>query len=98
VGEVYSRQKQSKRVIFSFARKLFAHAFHDANVPSKGIALLINPQTDTMTMGTQVELITLIVQRLYKNPSTMPAFTDLYHGSSKPVAVPEVDDTPIVDT
>jgi hypothetical protein len=81
-----------------FCEKAFAHAFHDADEPSKGIALLMNPQTNTMTMGTQVELITLIVQNLYKNPSLMPAFTDLYHGSYKPVAVSEVDDTPIVDT
>jgi hypothetical protein len=109
VGPVAMRSTQSRgRSLFTteavkagdllFCEKAFAHTFHDVTDPSKGIALLINSQTDKMTMGTQVELITLIVQKLYKNPSTMPAFTDLYHGSYKPVVVPEVDDTPTVDT
>jgi hypothetical protein len=81
-----------------FCEKAFAHAFHDADDPSKGLALLINAQTDTMTVGTQAELIGLIVQKLYKNPSLMSTFTDLYHGSYKPVNVSEVDDIPVVDT
>lgn len=51
-----------------------------------------------MTMGTQAELISLIAQKLYKNPSLMSTFTDLYHGSYTPVDVSEVDGIPIVDT
>ncbi|KAH1539391.1 hypothetical protein KXX61_007222 [Aspergillus fumigatus] len=81
-----------------FCEKAFAHAFHDADDPRRSIGLLINPQTNQITMGTQTELIRLIVQKLYKNPFTIPAFIDLYHDSYQPVAVPEVDDTPIVDT
>jgi hypothetical protein len=64
----------------------------------KALALLINAQTDAMTIGSQVELIEIIVQKLYRNPSVMSAFTDLYHGSYKPVNVSEVDGIPIVDT
>lgn len=81
-----------------FCEKAFAYAFHDADDPSKGIALLINAQTDTMIVGTQTELIGLIVQKLYKNPSLMSIFTDLYHGSHKPVQVSEIDGIPVVDT
>ncbi|RLL96545.1 hypothetical protein CFD26_104364 [Aspergillus turcosus] len=81
-----------------FCEKAFAYAFHDAEDSRKGLVLLINAQTDSMTVGTQAELIALIVQKLYKNPSLMPAFTDLYHGSYKPVDVSEVDETPVVDT
>lgn len=51
-----------------------------------------------MTIGTQAELIRLIVQKLYKNPSVMSTFTDLYSGSYESVHVHEVDGTPVVDT
>lgn len=81
-----------------FCEKAFAHAFYDADGPSKGLALSINAQTDVMTVGTQAELIGLIVQKLYKNPSVLSTFTDLYHGLYKPVDVSEVDGIPVVDT
>ena len=49
-------------------------------------------------MGTQADLIALIAQKLYKSPSLVSIFTDLYHGSYNPVDVAEVDGTPVVDT
>ncbi|KAL2824205.1 hypothetical protein BDW59DRAFT_180299 [Aspergillus cavernicola] len=81
-----------------FCEKAFAHAFHDSNDSSQSLAILINAQKDTMTMGTQADLISLIAQKLYKNPSLMSTFTDLYHGAYKPVTVLEVDNAPVVDT
>ncbi|KAL3474787.1 hypothetical protein BJX99DRAFT_271504 [Aspergillus californicus] len=81
-----------------FCEKAFAHAFHDPNDPGQSLALLINAQTDTMTMGTQADLISLIAQKLYKNPSLLPESTDLYHGTYNPITVSEVDNTPVVDT
>jgi hypothetical protein len=81
-----------------FCEKAFAHAFHDEDSDLQNISLLMNTETQTMTMGTQAELIGLITQKLYKNPSLMSTFTDLYHGSYTPVDVSEVDGIPVVDT
>ncbi|KAL4861267.1 hypothetical protein BDV12DRAFT_204185 [Aspergillus spectabilis] len=79
-------------------KKAFAHAFYDPEDSEKGLALLINVETDLMTIGTQADLLTILVQKLYKNPSLMSTITNLHHGSYNPVGVSEVDDTPIVDT
>ncbi|KAF7588273.1 hypothetical protein BBP40_005927 [Aspergillus hancockii] len=81
-----------------FCEKAFAHAFHDEAGDSNDVSLLMNTETQTMTMGTQAELISLIAQKLYKNPSLMSTFTDLYHGSYTPVGISEVDGIPVVDT
>jgi hypothetical protein len=53
---------------------------------------------DEATIGTQGELIELIVQKLSKNPSLLSGFVDLHHGTYKSVDVLEVDGIPIVDT
>ncbi|PYI07190.1 hypothetical protein BO78DRAFT_341620 [Aspergillus sclerotiicarbonarius CBS 121057] len=81
-----------------FCEKAFAHAFHDEAGESSNLSLLMNTETQTMTMGTQAELISLIAQKLYKNPSLLSTFTDLYHGSYTPVGISEVDGMPVVDT
>ncbi|KAK2765676.1 hypothetical protein FQN54_008532 [Arachnomyces sp. PD_36] len=81
-----------------FCEKAFAYAFYDSDDANKALPLLINAQTEAMTMGSQAELIEKIVQEIYKNPSRMSMFTGLYHGSYEPVSVTEVDDKPVVDT
>lgn len=81
-----------------FCEKAFAHAFHDEHGDSSKISLLMNTETQTMTMGSQAELISLIVQKLYKNPSLMSTFTDLYRGSYTSLDTSEVDGRPVVDT
>lgn len=48
-------------------------------------------------MGAQTELISMIVQKLYRNPSLASVVTKLYHGSYEPVRVLVVDSTPVVD-
>ncbi|KAL2866146.1 TPR domain protein [Aspergillus lucknowensis] len=82
-----------------FCEKALAHAFHDdAANASSSVSILMNTETNTVTMGTQADLIALIAQKLYKNPSLMSMFTDLYHGSYHPIDIAEVDGTPVVDT
>lgn len=80
--------------------KAFAHAFVDngKEAANADVAILINAETDSITMGSQAELIRMIVQKLYRNPSLASIFTDLHHGSYKPVDVSSVDGIPIVDT
>jgi hypothetical protein len=78
--------------------KAFAHAFIDDAAANPDLAILINPEAGSMTMGAQAELIRLIVQKLYRNPSLAPVITDLHHGAYVPVGVSEVDGTPVVDT
>lgn len=83
-----------------FCEKAFAHAFVDTGngAPSEAVSLLINTETDSVTMGAQPQLITSIVQKLYQNPSLASMVTDLHHGSYRPVDVSEIDGIPVVDT
>ncbi|CZR52531.1 related to TPR domain protein [Phialocephala subalpina] len=79
--------------------KAFVHAFVDTRkADNQDVALLINAETNSITMGSQAELIRMIVQKLYLNPSLAAVITDLHHGSYKPVGVSNVDGTPVVDT
>jgi hypothetical protein len=77
--------------------KAFAHAFADTG-KAEDVTIRINTETDSVTMGAQAELINLIVQKLYRNPSLASTFTGLHHGSYTPVGVSNVDGTPVVDT
>lgn len=76
--------------------KAFAHAFHNGD-ESQNLRLLIDVDMNKATIGTQAELIETISQKLYKNPSLIPGFVDLHHGTYEPVGVLEVDNKPIVD-
>lgn len=83
--------------------KAFSHAHAgedagDGNENSSKISLLINPETNQGFMGAQADLIKLIVQKLYHNPSAAPAFVTLYHGTYEGVSTSTVDEKPIVDT
>lgn len=61
-------------------------------------SILINTHTNQATLGTQADLITNIVQKIFRSPSSMPVFTSLYHGDYEPVDEAEADDMPIIDT
>lgn len=80
--------------------KAFAHAFFDASKEAlrQNIHTLINMDTNSITMGTQAELIGIIAQKIYKNPSLGSRITDLHHGSYQPVDATEVDGKPVVDS
>ncbi|KPM41951.1 hypothetical protein AK830_g4617 [Neonectria ditissima] len=79
--------------------KAFAHAFVDTQnaQDNHGLTVLINTGTDRITMGAQAELINMVVQKLYRNPSLSSIVTDLHHGAYKPVTS-EVNGLPLVDT
>jgi hypothetical protein len=78
--------------------KAFAHAFVDTTSLSPSTQVLINTETNAMSLGGQAELVPQIVQKLYKNASLMPTITDLHHGSYSAVDVSHTDDSPVVDT
>jgi hypothetical protein len=82
--------------------KAFSQCYADPSPGSQSlsshISVLINIHTNRMVVGTHGSLITKIVQQLWRNPSLIPAFTSLHHGSYEPVQVTEVDDVPVVDT
>ncbi|KAJ5605534.1 hypothetical protein N7510_008315 [Penicillium lagena] len=65
--------------------KALAHAFIDEEpaLGSVDITVLINAETNTVTMGGQTDLITMVIQKLHRNPSLAPVIKDLYHGSYK---------------
>jgi hypothetical protein len=82
-----------------FCEKAFSCAY--VNEGAKGgskITMLLNPETNDGFLGGQADLIKLIVQKLYRNPSLAPRFTALYHGTYERVTTPAVDAEPIVDT
>jgi hypothetical protein len=60
--------------------------------------VLLNLETDKGYLGGQADLIKLIVQKLYRNPSLIPDFATLYHGAYKALTTLTVDEEPIVDT
>lgn len=105
IGPVEIRQTESKgRGLFVtkpvkagdllLCEKAFGHAHADEG----GSMVMINVSTNQGFRGAQVDLINLIVRKLYRIPSLAPAFTTLYHGTYKAVSTPKVDGEPIVDT
>ncbi len=76
--------------------KAFSHAF--ANEASPSTNLLMNTETNRAFMGTQADLIRIVVHKLHRNPSLAPSFTKLHHGNYEGVSTPVVDQQAIVDT
>ena len=79
--------------------KAFCHAY----IPEEGAGnskttLLVNSETEKGFVGGQADLVRLIAQKLFRNPSLAPAFKLLHHGSYESVGTALVDGTPIVDT
>lgn len=80
--------------------KAFAHCYANKAEPesSSEITLLADIDTKRMFIGTQGDLNTIIVQKLWHNPSLRDQFTSLYRGSYQTVKISDVDNTPIIDT
>lgn len=114
IGPVEVKQTESKgRGLFVtkavkagdllLCEKAFSHAYmpDDAadNIES-GLQLniLLNTETNQGFLGGQADLLTSIVQRLYRNPSLASAFNALYHGPYEAVTTSTVDGEPLVDT
>jgi hypothetical protein len=79
--------------------KAFSHAHvDDTDGSNASLTLLMNVETEKGFMGGQADLIQLITQKLYKNPSMAATFLALHHGDYKAVATISVDGQPVVDT
>jgi hypothetical protein len=73
----------------------------EMNVSKAGcskMTVLINTETNQAKMGTNADLINIVVQKLSKNPSLMRSFTELYHGDYASVPQMEVDGKTVIDT
>jgi len=71
-----------------FCEKAFAHAFYDDRADSthkKNMAVLIDVGNDRITMGTQPELINMVLQKIYRNPSLARDVVGLHCGSYQSV-------------
>ena len=80
--------------------KAFAHCYASPlgeDVSSK-ISILVNTHTDRITVGTQGDLITKIVQKVTKNQSLLPIISKAYHGSYQPATKTICDGESVVDT
>jgi len=83
--------------------KAFSHA-HVTNSAADNddrgskLTILLNTEINQEFLGAQAGLLKSIVQKLYRNPSLVPAFTALYHGDYQAVATSPIDGEPVVDT
>lgn len=79
--------------------KAFSHAYvDDTDNANASLTFLMNPETNKGFMGGQADLIRMIVQKLYNNPSMASSFTELHHGTYRAANVLYVDEQPVVDT
>jgi hypothetical protein len=81
-----------------FCEKAFAHAFVDEEGGCGSNTTTLIDSENGGTLSAQSDLITMTIQKLYRNPSLMPIITSLYHGSYQSVNTTEVDGSPVVDT
>lgn len=82
--------------------KAFSYSYEEKKAgkseDSSGIPMLANILTNRVTVGTQVDLMKEIIQKLKWNPCFLRSITALHHGSYIPVREADVDDHPVIDT
>lgn len=83
--------------------KAFAYCFAPGEPGKKKgrgpvINILKSSEIKSPIIGTQVDLIKTVVQKVYHNPSLSSTVTDLYHGDYKGLDTTAVDGMPTVDT
>ncbi|KAK4180472.1 hypothetical protein QBC36DRAFT_229583 [Triangularia setosa] len=115
IGPVGVRQSESRgRGLFTtkavkagdllFCEKAFVYAFHEGEGMSSNsrlmMNLLIDVNANSFTTGAQPELITMLVQKLYQNPSLASIVKDLHRGSYSPVqgVFDIIDGKPVIDS
>ncbi|KAK4663724.1 hypothetical protein QC763_610930 [Podospora pseudopauciseta] len=116
VGSLLIRQSGSRgRGLFTtkavktgdlmFCEKAFAYAFHEGEGTSGDSSrltmnLLIDINANSFTSGAQPELITMLVRKLYRNPSQTSAVKGLHCGSYSPVqgTFDIIDGMPVIDS
>jgi tetratricopeptide (TPR) repeat protein len=79
--------------------KAFSYAWvNEREEGGPKVTLLLTADTNRGFMGGQADLIRIIAQKLYCNPSVARTFTTLYHGDYKAAETSTVDGKPVVDT
>jgi hypothetical protein len=82
-----------------FCEKAFSCVYMSENTSAGSkMNVLLNVESNEGFLGGQADLIKLIVQKLYRNPSLIPDFAALYHGAYEASTTLTVDEEPIVDT
>ena len=71
---------------------------NEANPAGSMTRLLMNTTTKRMVLGTQADLITETVQKLYRNPSLIPPFYALHRGDYPESEATTIDGSPVIDT
>ncbi|CAI7581905.1 unnamed protein product [Penicillium glandicola] len=109
IGPVTIRQTKSKgRGLFTteavkagdllLCEKAFAYVTEHPSRPRWCSTLHINTEMRSTTRGGQLALASLIIEKLYKNPSLASTITDLHSGGFKQVSTAPVDGKPVIDT
>lgn len=109
IGPVKVRQTKSQgRGLFTteavkvgdllLCEKAFEYATEHPSRPSWGSNLHVNTETRTTTRGGQLALASSIIEKLYKNPSSASAITNLHSAGFKQVSTGPIDGKPVVDT
>ncbi|KAK4197545.1 hypothetical protein QBC40DRAFT_333364 [Triangularia verruculosa] len=87
-----------------FCEKALVYVFHKRDGSSSDDRLmstiLIDINTGNFTIGAQPELITMLVQKVYQNPSLASTVRDLHRGSYSPVqgTFDITDGKPVIDS
>lgn len=101
-GQGLFTKKAVKAGELLLCEKAFAHCYapNPAEYQNWGskLNILVNIQTSQMTLGTHGDLITSIVQKLWRNPSLVHKFLTLHCGFYEPVELREIDGKPVIDT
>jgi hypothetical protein len=63
------------------------------------VGILVSTHYNLFTIGTQADVITTAIQKVFRNPSFSASFTSLHSGTYKPIDAPLlVDGHPVVDS
>ena len=77
--------------------KAFEYSFIDETRVMDKCTHMVNFNTKRMTSGASANLWPKVIQKLYRDPEALSAFTELWHGKYKPVTTTEADGRPVVD-
>ncbi|KAH6885425.1 TPR domain protein [Thelonectria olida] len=78
--------------------KAFSYCHEGSDQPDRQTRVLMNLTTKRMTMGSQANLLTQVIQKLYHNSQLSASFGDLYCADYPKVSVSESDGLPVVDS
>ena len=102
-GRGYFTNREVKAGELLLCEKAFAHCYAPSTKElSKqsyaDASVLVDIPSNKVSFGADADLIRNIAVKLQRNPSLIPSFKDLHHGSYKAVSETIVDGSPVVDT